>query len=1211
MKTSPSLKASFFAAFFLCASLAHAQTTWDGGGGSDTSWGTAANWNADTLPSFNGTDSLTLISGFGSNTSLTLGADRSIGRLTFGGNATAISLSGNTLRLNSTNTTAASGTALWNANTADNVAASVNSSILLQSGVAGNYTGYFRENNNSSGGTIFNGAFTQGAGENWTLRFSRSAARGVFVLANASNSISALRNDGADLYADAIGAFSNAAITLSGGWTGTRTADHYTTPVSNSLTVNATSSWVSQINTRLTGSLSQGSSSLSYGSSTTSSNILTRLEYASMTGTGTIALVGGSVSVSSMGQFSTGTLNLGSSSSSVGVLVLSGASGNDVPTWSDFSSARTFNQSGGANTWRIDAGTAGANTALFGGFAARGADLVIPASGGNLSNSTFARNFALGSMSTLNGQRYANNAVKIETDIAYGTVNGNRYFNIAGNENTSKSTTGIVLAGPVHELAGQITGNNVIIYPIGQSNTQLGIVRISNPNNSLTGTSRWILGGNRAAFTTIGGGNITTPGNMGDLSTIVAIFTSDGAFGGATEVNVSSQSSSSQPTTGAVLFEDLVGATTFSRNINLQNISQSTGAAAWGSYAGNVTYTGTATLGGNLTGANNQILHVQSGTLSLGVAGSSAATIVNNMAGNTTFNKGGNGTLVLNDVTWSGSQGNNSWSIRGGSIRETGSTNATSLLGSNIAFAGGVLETNNTNQSGGFTRGLGTSSSTVRWTGGGGFSAVGGPLTVNIGGSGAGYTWASTGNFLVSGSPLIFGSQSSDNVVTFQNAVNFNNAQREIQVLDNSNSTDDYTAITGNLTGTGSSGINKTGNGTLVLGNTNAYTGVTTISAGTLRISSIGNGGAVSSLGNSTNAASNLVFSGGTLEYAGASNGSTDRNFTLTAGTGGTIAVTGAGELTISGTSSSTNGTFTKSGSGTLILNGNNLHTGTTTLATGTLQAGNSGALGDGGDLIFASGTLRYTAASSGTDYASRIKNSSAAISLDTNGNNVTLDALAVTNTGGLSKSGSGMLTLSGVNSYTGSTIISAGTLNVAGSVAGTTLVNSGATLAGSGTLGGATTLNSGAILSPGNGPGILSFGSSLALNDGSDIRMEINGSTRGTSYDAINVTGALTYDGNLQLTFGQSFGIGNHTFNLWSFGSQFGSFDSITLAGSYIGSLLNNSGIWSGGSGLDAFEFSQSTGSLSLTVAVPEPGTWALLAIASSFLLWRRRLSS
>jgi autotransporter-associated beta strand protein len=314
--------------------------------------------------------------------------------------------------------------------------------------------------------------------------------------------------------------------------------------------------------------------------------------------------------------------------------------------------------------------------------------------------------------------------------------------------------------------------------------------------------------------------------------------------------------------------------------------------------------------------------------------------------------------------------------------------------------------------------------------------------------------------------------------------------------------------------------------------------------------------------------------------------------------------------LTISGTSASTNGTFTKSGSGTLILNGNNLHTGTTTLAAGTLQAGSSGALGNGGDITFAGGTLQYTASSSGTDYATRIKNSIGAINIDTNGTNATLGALVSTNSGGLSKSGLGMLTRSGVNSYTGVTTVSSGTLNVTGSIAGNALVNSGASLTGFGTIAGATTFNSGAILAPGNGVGILTFGSSLAFNDGSDIRMEINGSTRGTTFDAINVTGALTYDGNLQLTFGQTFGTGSHTFNLWSFGSQFGSFDSIALAGTYSGSLANDNGTWTLTNGLDSFEFSQANGSLTLNVAVPEPGTWALLGIAASFLLWRRRSS-
>jgi len=461
----------------------------------------------------------------------------------------------------------------------------------------------------------------------------------------------------------------------------------------------------------------------------------------------------------------------------------------------------------------------------------------------------------------------------------------------------------------------------------------------------------------------------------------------------------------------------------------------------------------------------------------------------------------------------------------------------------------------------------------------------------------------------------MFGSETATAALTLANGIALNNGQREIRVYDNTSSTTDLAILSGNLTGTGSSGINKTGNGTLVLGNTNAYVGFTTISAGTLRISTIGNGGAVSSLGNSSNAASNLVFSGGTLEYAGGSNGSTDRSFTITSGSAAAIAVTGAGALTISGNSTNTNGSFSKSGSGTLILTGNNLHTGSTTLANGTLQVGNSGALGNGGDILFTGGTLRYTSSSNGTDYSTRIKNSTAAIVLDTNGTDVTLSGgLASTNTGGLTKSGAGSLTLSGANAYTGSTVVSAGTLLVNGNssaATGAVSVSSGATLGGSGTLGGATTLNSGAILSPGNSPGVLTFGSSLNLLAGSETRMEINGATRGTEYDGINVTGLLTYGGNLTLTFGQTFSAGSYTFNLFNFGSQSGSFNGITLAGSYSGSLNNNAGTWTLPSGLDSFEFSQTTGALSLTVAVPEPGTWALMAIAASFLLWRRRSDS
>lgn len=666
-----------------------AQTTWDGGGGTDTSWGTANNWDNNTLPAFNGADSLSVTTGFGGNTSLTLGGNRSIGRITFGGGATAISLSGDTLRLNSTTTTNAAGTALWNANTADNVTATINSNLLLQSGTPGTYTGFFRENNNSSGGTRFNGSITQGAGENWTLRFTRASTRGQFFLNNSTNSFAGLHNQGADVYSYVIGSFGTSAITMNGGFTGTGLTDHYTTAVSNNLTIAAASSWVSTAQTRLTGSLTQGSNTLSYGSAASTS--LTRLEYSAVSGTGATSLIGGALATSSMSNLASGVLNLGSSSSGSAVLVLSGSSGNGLPTWSDFTSARTFNQSGGANTWRIDAGTAGTNTGSFGGFAARGADLVIPSTGGGITNTTFARNFVLGSSATLDGAQYADRAVILNPDIAYGEVAGaNRYFQLAPNSGTSKTATTLTLTGPVHEMNGAITGGNVTIYPMGTSNTSFGIVRVTNSSNSLTGTSRWIIGGNRAAFTTMGGGNVTAAANMGDFSSLVMIFTSDAAFGGATEVQVSSQASSGQRTTGTMLFEDTnpVDSTTFTRNFNLFNSNQTNGPAAWGSYAGDVIYTGTVTHGGGGAGVTDSIIHVQSGNFTLGTA-STAASIVNDRGNGTTHNKSGAGTLIITNLSISGTQTINNWNVRQGSMLVNSNLGGGSMTVSSGAILGG------------------------------------------------------------------------------------------------------------------------------------------------------------------------------------------------------------------------------------------------------------------------------------------------------------------------------------------------------------------------------------------------------------------------------------------------------------------------------------------------------------------------------------------
>ncbi|MDQ3200038.1 MAG: autotransporter-associated beta strand repeat-containing protein [Verrucomicrobiota bacterium] len=105
---------------------------------------------------------------------------------------------------------------------------------------------------------------------------------------------------------------------------------------------------------------------------------------------------------------------------------------------------------------------------------------------------------------------------------------------------------------------------------------------------------------------------------------------------------------------------------------------------------------------------------------------------------------------------------------------------------------------------------------------------------------------------------------------------------------------------------------------------------------------------------------------------------------------------------------------------------------------------------------------------------------------------------------GSLSKIGSGLLTLSGANTYTGGTTVSAGALavrNTTGSATGTGPVQvNGGTLAGAGSIAGAVTLGSGsgtgAVLSPGQGaskPTRLTLESSLTLKADATYRYRLN----------------------------------------------------------------------------------------------------------------------
>ncbi len=189
-----------------------------------------------------------------------------------------------------------------------------------------------------------------------------------------------------------------------------------------------------------------------------------------------------------------------------------------------------------------------------------------------------------------------------------------------------------------------------------------------------------------------------------------------------------------------------------------------------------------------------------------------------------------------------------------------------------------------------------------------------------------------------------------------------------------------------------------------------------------------------------------------------------------------------------------------------------------------------------------------------------------------------------------LVKSGAGKLVLSGQNLSTGAVNVTGGTLLVNGyksNGSGALAVSSSTTLGGTGTVGGATTIY-GNLKAGDGGVGLLTFENTLALNAGSNSIFHINGLTRGTGHDAINVQGEVAFGGTLTLNFGFAAQV-DQEFDLFDFNNAIGDFDSISFVnGGYEGT------------------FDVTTGVLRLT-AVPEPGATALLAVVGTLSLARR----
>lgn len=450
--------------------------------------------------------------------------------------------------------------------------------------------------------------------------------------------------------------------------------------------------------------------------------------------------------------------------------------------------------------------------------------------------------------------------------------------------------------------------------------------------------------------------------------------------------------------------------------------------------------------------------------------------------------------------------------------------------------------------------------------------------------------------------------------------------------------------INGKVTGGGN--LRKEDGGTLLLANAaNDYTGLTRIANGTIKVgvagaipdaSGIEIAGGNLDLNSLTESAASLIGTGGAVNGGGTltvlTSGTSSYSGVIQSAT--TLQMAGTGTQTIAGTSDNVNGWAAVS-SGTLVLGKTSsaaAHSVGRSFGTGlTISGGTARLGGSGNDQIYLQTDVSQTAgvfdfngtnegfrALTGTGGTVRNGAASTTSTMTLGESSLVTDSFSYSGviengagTMALTKTGAGSQTLSGANTYTGNTTINGGTLTLGsgGSIAGSSTITVAAgatlnvsatgawtlgaaqTLTGSGTLVGNSTI--GGDLRVGSSPGALTVTGDLGLNSGSDWHVELGG-TAALDYDRLLVSGALTANGNILVSFYNGYTpAASDSFQIATF-SSFSGTPGFDFTAAPLGAGLS----W------DTSQF----GTNGTIGVIPEPASAILLGLGSLGLALRRR---